>query len=402
LKTAIIHDWLTGMRGGEKVLEALCGLFPEADLYTLVHVKGSVSSIIEKRRIFTSFIQHLPDVERKYRFYLPLMPKAVEQFDLSEYDLVISSSHCVAKGVKVREKTLHICYCHTPMRYIWEMYTQYFGDAKIYVKTAMKVIRTYLQKWDIESSKRVNYFVANSENVRERIQRYYHRGATVIYPPVNVDLFVPQRVRQQAAGRVSATDYYLLVSAFAPYKKIDIAIEAFNHLGLPLKIIGIGQDEKRLKKLSGPTIEFLGWKSDKELAAYYAGCKALIFPGEEDFGIVPVEAQACGTPVIAYGKGGVTETVIPFGEVKSQKAEVISRDVLPYASEEEPTGLFFYEQTPEALIEALKKFETVEDKFDPSEIRKNAERFGIERFREEFENFVNEKAAGFFRGSHPD
>lgn len=394
MKTAIVHDWLTGMRGGEKVLEVLCELFPEADLYTLVHIKGSVSSTIEKRRIFTSFIQHLPDVEKKYRNYLPLMPKAIERFDLSEYNLVISSSHCVAKGVKVGEKTLHICYCHTPMRYIWEMYSQYFGDAKIYIKAVMKAIRKYLQKWDIESSKRVNYFIANSENVRERIQRYYHREASVIYPPVNVDFYVPQLVGQQAASPITATDYYLLVSAFAPYKKIDIAIEAFNRLRLPLKIIGTGQDEKRLKGMAGSAIEFLGWRSDEELAAYYAGCKALIFPGEEDFGIVPVEAQACGTPVIAYGKGGITETVIPC------RSESLTR---PFKGpKEKPTGIFFYEQTPEALIEAVKKFETVEDKFDPYEIRKNAERFGIERFREEFENFVNEKAAGFFRGSNAD
>lgn len=380
MKTAIIHDWLTGMRGGEKVLEALCELFPEADLYTLVHIKGSVSSIIENRKISTSFIQRLPDVEKKYRYYLPLMPKAIEQFDLSGYKLVISSSHCVAKGVKVGEKALHICYCHTPMRYIWEMYNQYFGDSKLYIKAIMKLLRRYLQDWDIKSSARVHYFIANSENVQGRIQQHYHRESLVIYPPVKVDSFRPLIIRPQTANA-----YYLLVSAFAPYKKIDIAIEAFNRLGLPLKIIGTGQDEKRLKSMAGPAIDFLGWRPDEELAAYYASCKALIFPGEEDFGIVPVEAQACGTPVIAYGKGGIMETVVPINGQKSEN--------------QNPTGIFFYEQTPEALMEAVKKFEAIEKQFDPSEIRKNAERFSVKRFKEKFKNFTDEKTAAFFKNN---
>lgn len=331
MKVALVHDWLTGMRGGEKVLEAICELFPQADLYTLLHIKGSVSSIIEKRKIFTSFLQYLPDIERKYRYYLPLMPQAIERVDLSEYDIVISSSHCVAKGVKVKDKTLHICYCHTPMRYIWDMYPIYFKKANIYVRIIMKILRKYLQKWDLKSSTRVNYFIANSENVRKRIQKHYNRESKVIYPPVDTDFFVPSN------SRFKSKSYYLIVSAFAPYKKIDLAIEAFNYLRYPLKIIGVGQEEKRLRKIAKKNIEFLGWVSKEELREHYQNCKALIFPGEEDFGIVAVEAQACGTPVIAYGKGGITETVIPIQD-----------------HSDSPTGVFFYEQTPLALIEAVK------------------------------------------------
>ncbi|MCX8042338.1 MAG: glycosyltransferase [Thermodesulfobacteriaceae bacterium] len=373
MKIALVHDWLTGMRGGEKVLEAICELFPHADLYTLLHIKGSVASTIEKRKIFTSFLQHLPDIEQKYRYYLPLMPQAIERFDLSEYDVVISSSHCVAKGVKVKDKTLHICYCHTPMRYVWDMYPVYFEKASIYVKILMKILRKYLQKWDLKSSKRVNHFIANSENVRKRIQRHYHREAKVIYPPVDTDFFVPSN------SGVKSKSYYLIVSAFAPYKKIDLAIEAFNYLKYPLKIIGTGQEEKKLKKIAKKNIEFLGWVSKEELREHYQNCKALIFPGEEDFGIVAVEAQACGTPVIAYGRGGITETVIPIQD-----------------RPDTPTGVFFYEQTPLALIEAVKKFETLEEKFDPYKIRKNAERFSKERFKIEFKKFVDEKIKVFF------
>jgi glycosyltransferase involved in cell wall biosynthesis len=392
MKVALVHDWLTGMRGGEKVLEALCELFPQVDLYTLVHIKGSVSPIIEDRKIFTSFIQHLPDIERKYRYYLPLMPKAIEQFDLSKYELVVSSSHCVAKGVKAGEKTLHICYCHTPMRYIWDMYDEYFGDAKIHIKTLMKILRKYLQRWDIESSKRVSYFIANSKNVQERVRRCYNQDAKIIYPPVDVDFFTPSN--SDARGKL----YYLIVSAFAPYKRIDLAIEAFNPLRYPLKIIGSGQEAKRLKDMAKENIEFLGWLSNKELKKYYQNCKALIFPTEEDFGIVPVEAQACGTPVIAYGKGGVTETVIPIQntEHRAQNSELRRKNPQLETLNLPPTGIFFYEQTPKALIEAVRRFETVEDKFDPYEIRKNAERFSIERFKREFKDFVDERIKEFF------
>jgi len=374
MKVALVHDWLTGMRGGEKVLEALCEIFPEADLYTLVYIPGSVSPIIEKRKIFTSFIQFLPDVERRYRYYLPLMPKAIEKFDLSKYDLIISVSHCVAKGVIPKDDTLHICYCLTPMRYVWDMYDAYFGGNKsnLLTRMVMSSIRPYLQRWDKESASRVDYFIADSENVRKRIQNYYHRDAEVIYPPVDTNFFVPDKPTSQSetAGRSGnykkLGDYYLIVSAFAPYKRVDLAIEAFNQLGYSLKIVGNGQEEKKLKKLAKANIEFLGWLSQDELRKYYQKCKALIFPGEEDFGIVPVEAISCGKPVIAYGKGGALETVT-LGL----------------------SGIFFYQQTTKALVNVINQFERM--KFDEEKIRNNALRFSREIFKEKIRNFVEEK-----------
>ncbi|HAX62071.1 MAG TPA: hypothetical protein DCX95_05925 [Elusimicrobia bacterium] len=346
------------MRGGEKCLEVFCELYPSATLFTLVHIKGSVSETIEKMDIKTSFLQHFPDIEKKYRYYLPLMPKAIEQFDLTGYDLILSSSHCVAKGVKVPEKSLHICYCYTPMRYIWDMYEQYFGDSKFYVKLAMKMVKPYLQKWDVKSSKNVNYFIAISEYIKKRIKRIYNRDSDVIYPPVDTNFFTPT-----SDFGLRTSDYYLIVSAFAPYKKVDLAIESFNQLGYPLKIIGSGQDEKKLKSIASKNIEFLGWCSSDELKRYYQNCKAVIFPGEEDFGIVPVEAQACGKPVIAYKKGGAVETII-----------------------DNKTGIFFEEQTTDSLIDAIKKFENI--KFNPQEIRKNAERFDRKLFKEKIKKFV--------------
>ncbi|OQA89882.1 MAG: D-inositol 3-phosphate glycosyltransferase [Elusimicrobia bacterium ADurb.Bin231] len=362
MKVAIIHDWLTGMRGGEKCLEAFCELFPGADIFTLVYKHGSLSKTIENLKIKTSFLQNFPDVENKYRYYLPFMPAAIKSFDLSGYDLIISSSHCVAKGVSVPKNSMHICYCHTPMRYVWDMYGQYFDNAKITTKTAMKILRPYLQKWDIKTSKNVNYFISNSEFVSERIKKYYNREAIVINPPVDTEFFMPSTLNFQP----STLNYYLVVSAFAPYKKVDLAVKAFNVLGWKLKIIGSGQDEKKLKGIALKNIEFLGWLDNEKLRDYYRHCKALVFPGEEDFGIVPVEAQACGAPVIAYGKGGVKETVI-HGK----------------------TGIFFDEQSVASLISALRVFET--KKFDKNEIRKNAERFSKDRFKADIKNFIEKK-----------
>ncbi|MFA5779117.1 MAG: glycosyltransferase [Elusimicrobiota bacterium] len=361
MKVAIIHDWLTGMRGGEKCLEVFCELFPSATVFTLVYIKGTVSETIERMDIKTSFIQHFPDIEKKYRYYLPLMPKAIEQFDLTGYDLILSSSHCVAKGVKVPENSLHICYCYTPMRYIWDMYEQYFGDSRFYIKFAMKMIKPYLRKWDVENSENVNYFIAISECVKERIKRHYNREADVIYPPVDTDFFIPF-----TRYPLPSTDYYLIVSAFAPYKKVDLAVETFNKLKLPLKIIGSGQDEKKLKRIAGKNIEFLGWRNNDELRKYYQNCRAVIFPGEEDFGIVPVEAQACGKPVIAYKKGGVLETMI-----------------------DGKTGIFFNEQTAESLSASVLKFENM--KFNSREVREPAERFGRKKFSELIKNYIDEK-----------
>jgi glycosyltransferase involved in cell wall biosynthesis len=357
MKVAIVHDWLTGMRGGEKVLESLCELFPQATIFTLIHIKGTLSPTIEKMDIKTSFLQNMPLVRRYYRYYLPLMPKAVESFDLSAFDLVISSSHCVAKGAKTKGR--HICYCHTPMRYIWEMYDQYFVNKRtsFFTKHIMGLLRPYLRRWDVATAGRVNYFIANSENVRARILQHYKREASVIYPPVDTELFTP--IDEEG-------NYYLIVSAFAPYKRVDLAIEAFNVLGLPLKVIGSGPEETRLKKMAGPNIEFLGWKSDLELKDYYARCKAFIFPTEEDFGITPLEAQAAGRPVIAYKKGGALETVI-----------------------EDVTGVFFEKQTVDSLIGAIHRFNTMS--FDKSKIRKQAEKFDQKTFKEKLKMFVDEK-----------
>lgn len=366
MKIALIHDWLTGMRGGERVLEVLCELYPEADIFTLIHIKGSVSETIESHKIITSKLQKKPFVEKKYRYYLPSMPKAIENFDLKDYDLIISSSHCVAKGVKPRNGALHICYCYTPMRYIWDMYDEYFGKgrANFITRMAMNMSRPKLKKWDVESSKRVDYFIAISNHIAQRIKTAYNRDSVVIYPPVNTDKF--------SISNEQVEDFYLIVSAFAPYKRIDLAIKAFNKLGYQLKIIGEGQENKKLKKIAGSNIEFLGWQPDEIIRRYYSKCKALIFPGEEDFGIVPVEAMACGRPVIAYKKGGALETVID-GE----------------------TGLFFYPQEEEELINAIKQSESIN--WDSAKTRAQSFKFDNGVFKDKMRSFVEEKVKEKFK-----
>lgn len=358
MKVAIVHDWLTGMRGGEKCLEAFCYLFPDADLYTLVYKKERVSDIIKSMNIKTSFLQKLPNIEKNYRYYLPIMPKIIESFDLSEYDLILSSSHAVAKGVRKRKYQIHVCYCHTPMRYIWDMQDEYLkkGSINFVGATLFKFISPYLRHWDKETSKRVDYFIANSNNVKNKIKKYYNREAIVIYPPVNTEFYRILNLKRE--------NFYLIVSALVPYKRIDVAIRAFNKLGIPLKIIGEGPEEKRLKKIANSNIEFLGWQKDEVLLVYYNKCKALIFPGEEDFGIVPVEANACGTPVIGYKKGGILDSII-----------------------ENETGIFFYPSTEDALIQAIKKFESLS--FSPQKCRENAIRFSFERFLREIKQFLN-------------
>lgn len=368
MRVALVHDWLTGMRGGEKVLEVFCELYPEADLFTLIHVPGSVSEIIEKRLIKTSFIQRLPFSKKRYRSMLPLFPLAIEGFNLNGYDLVVSSSHCVAKGVIPPPDSAHISYIHTPMRYVWDMYHEYFGGTGLKAR-AINLFVHYLRMWDVSSSARVDSFIANSRHVAKRVEKYYRREADVIHPPVECGRF------RLISGKPD--DYYLAVSAFAPYKRLDMAVDAFNRLGHKLKIIGTGQDEKKLKQMAGANIEFLGWKTDTEIAEYYSRCKALIFPGEEDFGIVPLEAMASGRPVIAYGKGGALETIIPAsGSLKSAG---------------EPTGVFFYEQTVDALIEAVGDFEKNMNDFDPASIRTHALTFDRPIFKERIREHISKR-----------
>ncbi len=364
------------MRGGEKVLEVFCEIFPQADIFTLLYVPGSVSDIIANRKIKTSFIQKLPATKKHYRTMLPLFPLAVESFNLEGYDLVLSSSHCVAKGVMTAPNTPHISYIHTPMRYVWDMYHEYFGEKRGIKGKAISVAAHYLRMWDASSSGRVDYFISNSRHVARRVEKYYRRLSTVIYPPVECGRF---RILP------SPGDYYLIVSAFAPYKRIDLAIEAFNVLGLKLKVIGTGPEEEKLRKMAHGNVEFLGWKTDSEIADYYAGCRALIFPGEEDFGIVPLEAMSSGRPVIAYGKGGALETVLPLTDA-------------PGNGGYSPTGIFFHEQTHQALVEAVREFEKSMAAFDPVSIRRHAMSFDRTLFKEKVRVYVSVKYDEFVRG----
>ncbi len=374
MKIAIIHDWLTGMRGGEKCLEIFCELFPDAVIFTLLHNKGSVSKRIESMPIRTSFIQHLPKSAAKYRNYLPLFPMAVKGFDLTGFDLILSSSHCVAKGVTVPEKALHICYCYTPMRYAWVFYNEYFGKLNVLCKIIVKQILNWLRQWDLRTNENVDFFVAISDNIKNRIKACYNRPADVIYPPVDTE---------RLSISTKDEDFYLIVSALVPYKRLDIAIEAFNKSGKRLVIIGTGNSEAGLKRAASSNIEFLGWLSNEDIADYYSRCKALIFPGEEDFGIVPVEAQSCGKAVIAYGKGGALETIVPLNP---DNTYLTGRQ-----AGQKPTGAFFYEQTSEALIGAIDIFEKNRDKFDPQVIRENGLRFNREIFKEKIRKYIEGK-----------
>jgi len=366
MRVAIIHDWLTGMRGGERCLEVFCELFPEADLYTLLHIPGSVSSIVERMEIKTSFIQNLPFSKRGYRRYLPLFPMAVESFNLKGYDLILSCSHCVAKGIIPLPDALHISYLLTPMRYAWDMYGEYFGGNR---NKMIPLFIHYLRMWDVTSSQRVDHFLCISKHVKNRIKKFYRREAEVIYPPVDTKRFRLQENKE---------DYFLIISSFAPYKRIDLAIEAFSRLGYPLKIIGSGPEEKRLRSMARSNVEFLGWVPDEAVADCYSECRALIFPGEEDFGIVPLEAMACGKPVIAYGRGGVLETIISYD--REGKAEG-----------EASTGLFFYEQNADSMIDAVKHFVQIEREFDPVAIRNHTLQWDREIFKEKIKRNIFEK-----------
>ena len=387
MKVALVHDWLTGMRGGERCLEALCELFPAADIFTLLHVKGAVSSTIEKHSIHTSFIQQLPLASHGYRNYLPLFPWAIKSLNLKGYDLVISTSHCVAKGVQIPRGTCHLAYIFTPMRYIWDQFDLYFlkgGVSSYFRRNAMRILRPWLQEWDRSSNDQIDSFVTISKHVAERIRSYWDRGAIVVYPPVNWRGF---------ATSYENEGYYLMVTSLVPYKCVDLAIQAANSIGLKLLIIGTGPQAKQLSALAGPSVQLLGWQPDHVVSEHLARCKALIFPGIEDFGIVPLEAMSCGKPVIAYGKGGVLETVVPLNpQGKNMVAHVTTGNG---ANSNTPTGVFFYEQNVQSLLEALSLFEKQQDCFNPASIRQHVAPFDRIHFKHQIHEIITQCVQNF-------
>jgi glycosyltransferase involved in cell wall biosynthesis len=352
LKIALVHDWLTGMRGGEKVLEQLCLMLPDADIFTLVYDRKSVSDVINKHGVKASFLQAIPGILKTYRNFLPLFPAAIESFNLSGYDLVISSSHCAAKGVRPGRNAEHICYCHTPMRYAWDQFENYFspehnGRLKYFLISS---IMPGLRAWDVRSSARVGGFIANSAHVKARIKNYYNRESEVIYPPVDTDFYCRDT-------NVPRSDYYLMVSALAEYKKVDFAAAAFAKLkNEKLVIIGAGPGMKELRRIRTPNVELLGYRGNEEIRDHYRRAKAFIFPGEEDFGITVVEAMACGAPVLALNRGGALETVVPgmSGE--------------------------FFDGTEGDFIKTLEKMKNT--RYDVVKMREQALKFSKENFRE--------------------
>lgn len=354
MKVALSHDWLTGMRGGEYVLEAISEMFPAAELFTLISIPGKVSARLDAIPTHVSWFRRIPGAEAKYRMLLALMPAAMASLKLDDFDLIVSSSHCVAKGVRKRKDAVHVSYVHAPMRYMWARFDEYFGprQAPFPIRLAAHLCRPFLQRWDrrVSNHQRVNRLVANSAYIARQIHEAYAREADVVYPFVDISRF-------GAARRPGSK--YLIVGAFAPYKRIDLAIEAFNRLKLPLQIVGSGQDEKKLRGIAGPTIEFLGALSNEEIAALYSTCKAFVFPGAEDFGITPLEAMCAGAPVIAFAEGGATETVT------------------------ERTGVFFASQTVESMTEAILKIEKETIVIHESDCRARAAMFSKGRFQAE-------------------
>ena len=363
MKLALVHDWLTGMRGGEKALEVVCERFPDAELFTLVHVKGAVTPVIERRPIHTSFIQRLPAVRRYYRHYLPLFPTAVEQFRFDRFDLVLSISHCCVKSVVTPPRVKHLCYCLTPMRYAWDQFDAYFGPARLgrAGSALMRPVMARMARWDRDTADRVDRYVAISHYVAGRIDRYYNRRASVIYPPVDTRFFHPDDSASEG--------FALIVSALVPYKRIEIAMEACAAAGVPLRIVGDGPERPALERLASSNTTFLGRLPDTDVRDLYRRASVVLLPGEEDFGIVPLEAQACGRPVVALGRGGACETVIP--------------DV---------TGALVAEPIPGAFADAISH--VVSRRFDRGAIRAHAETFGRERFGDEMESLIGSAMAG--------
>jgi glycosyltransferase involved in cell wall biosynthesis len=357
-RIALVHDWLTGMRGGERALEVLCERFPQADLYTLVHVRGSVTPVIERRRVHTSFVQRLPLAARFYRQYLPLFPLAVERFEFDEIDLVLSVSHCCVKSVIRPAGARHLCYCLTPMRYAWDQFDAYFGPERIgpLASRLMRPVMARFARWDRATSGRVDRYVAISHYVAGRIDRYYNREATVVYPPVDTSFYHP--------NGTAAERFALVVSALVPYKRIELAMDACARAGIPLQIVGDGPERSALQRRASSNARFLGRLPDSDVRDLYRRAAVVVLPGEEDFGIVPLEAQACGRPVVALARGGARETVV-----------------------HEETGLLVDEPTIDAFADAIDQAAT--RRFDAVAIRHHAERFSRERFGDEMETLVS-------------
>lgn len=358
-KIAIAHDWLTNMGGAEKVVINFKQIYEEAPIYTISYNEKNLDKELRNIDVRTSFIQKLPKGNKKHQMYLPFMPTAWEQFDFNDYDVVLSSSSSCAKGIITSPDTVHICYCHSPMRYAWEFYNEYMERENLgkLKKLLIKYIMNYIRIWDRVSADRVDYYIANSKNVAKRIYKHYGIEADVIHPPVKGSYFNISDIDE---------DYFLIVSRLVPYKRVDLAVEVFNELGLPLVVIGGGSQLEYLKSIAKPNVKIMGRQSDEVIKEHYAKCRAFIFPGEEDFGITPLEAQASGRPVIAYGKGGALETVV-----------------------EDKTGLFFDEQTKESLKSAILKFEDMT--WNKNEIREHALTFDEEIFKKKIRKYVAQK-----------
>ncbi|MDI6619040.1 MAG: glycosyltransferase family 4 protein [Clostridiales bacterium] len=356
MKIAIVHDWLTDMGGAERIIINFKEIYPSAPIYTSIYNPDKLDDTLKNINVKTSFLQDRKGARENHQKYFPLMPMAFESFDLNKYDVILSSSTSCAKGVITKPETMHVCYCNTPMRYAWEFYYQYAQNVSGLKKIFLKYFMNYMRIWDNVSSYRVDYFIANSENVAKRIWKHYRRESVVIHPPVRCNLFTLDNIDE---------DYFLVVSRLVPYKRIDLAVQAFNEMKLPLVIIGEGSERKKLEYMANDNIKFLGRKPDDIIKKYYSRCRAFIFPGEEDFGITPLEAQASGRPVIAYGKGGALETVI-----------------------EGETGVFFREQTVESLKAAVEIF--LESSFEKDLIRKHAEAFDEEIFKSKIKDYIDE------------
>ncbi len=359
MRVALVHDWLTGLRGGERVLEQLCLLYPDADIFTLVYVPGSVGPIIEKHHVVPSFLNRLP--RKYYRHYLPAFPTAIESFDLRRYDLVVSTSHAVAKGARPGPHATHVAYVHTPMRYVWDQFEAYFGPGRagFATRTAARAFAPWLRRWDVRSTARAHGLVANSKFVADRIRRVWNREVdAIVYPPVDTARFVP------SAEGPSPDGYALIVSALVPYKRIELAVSAFSRLKKPLWIAGDGPEREKLRAMAGASVRFLGSVPHDALPGLYARAKFFVLPGEEDFGIAPVEAQAAGRPVLALGRGGALETVIA-----------------------NQTGVFFPEPTVASLLDGVAAIETLQ--VDPGRIRAHAERFDVRRFGPEVQRAID-------------